>query len=510
MQTIAHNLTAVIYTRVSTDKQVGNASLETQEKACRAFCAQNGWEPLRLFREEGESAKTADRPQLLAAIDFCHQMKPSPDFFVVYAVDRLARNAEDHLGIRARLSRVGTKLRSVTQALGEDPAEKFTETILAGAAEFDNALRAQKTVAGMKTRLSQGQRVWKAPIGYLNTQDGLGQKTMIPDPERAPLVQKAFELFATGLHSKTDALKKVTELGLRTKSGRRLTLQDFKRLLSNPVYKGLVSVKCWNIESKGNFEPLVCEETFDEVQAILAGRKRGYVQRIQHNPDFPLRHFLKCGSCGRALTASWSKGRSRKYGYYHCQNRKCVSPVNESKQSVESQFLALLQSLQPKSELIRLFKKIVSGVWEEKRIEAIAEYAVFERQMKELKERKNKLFELFYGGAVGIDEFGERKAAIEQELILTGSRADDSRLKEEDLEGLLTFAESVLLDPASFWLGCSIDQKQRLQQILFPDGLQFADGSYRTASTCLLFSLLQTIEVEKLELVALTGIEPVF
>ncbi len=97
MQTIAHNLTAVIYTRVSTDKQVGNASLETQEKACRAFCAQNGWEPLRLFREEGESAKTADRPQLLAAIDFCHQMKPSPDFFVVYAVDRLARNAEDHL-----------------------------------------------------------------------------------------------------------------------------------------------------------------------------------------------------------------------------------------------------------------------------------------------------------------------------------------------------------------------------------------------------------------------------
>jgi hypothetical protein len=58
-------------------------------------------------------------------------------------------------------------------------------------------------------------------------------------------------------------------------------------------------------------------------------------------------------------------------------------------------------------------------------------------------------------------------------------------------------------------LGCAIDQKQRLQQILFPGGLQFADGIYRTAATCLLFSLLQTIEVEKEELVAPTGIEPV-
>jgi hypothetical protein len=65
---------------------------------------------------------------------------------------------------------------------------------------------------------------------------------------------------------------------------------------------------------------------------------------------------------------------------------------------------------------------------------------------------QNDLFELFYDGAVRIDEFRERKAAIKQELLLTGSRADDRRLKEEDLEGLLAFAESMLLaPPVSGW-----------------------------------------------------------
>ena len=30
--------------------------------------------------------------------------------------------------------------------------------------------------------------------------------------------------------------------------------------------------------------------------------------------------------------------------------------------------------------------------------------------------------------------------------------------------------------PVDFWLGCSIDQKQRLQRTLFPEGLKFSDG----------------------------------
>ncbi|MGH2509440.1 MAG: recombinase family protein, partial [Ktedonobacteraceae bacterium] len=177
---------AVIYTRVSTDRQVENASLETQERACRAYCDKNGWKVLQVFREEGESAKTADRPKLLEALSFCRKNKVRPKYFVVYSVDRLARNAYDHTSIRRNLLGHGVLLRSPIQPLGESPIEKLTETMLAGWSEFDNDIRAEKTVAGMKTRISQGQYPWRAAIGYLNARSKTGAKSYVHDPERAP------------------------------------------------------------------------------------------------------------------------------------------------------------------------------------------------------------------------------------------------------------------------------------------------------------------------------------
>ncbi len=54
---------AVLYVRVSNADQVDNYSLETQEKECRRYCERQGLVD-RIFREEGESAKTVNRTQL--------------------------------------------------------------------------------------------------------------------------------------------------------------------------------------------------------------------------------------------------------------------------------------------------------------------------------------------------------------------------------------------------------------------------------------------------------------
>src|SRR3954471_14034741 len=52
---------AVIYVRVSTKEQTENLSLPTQLSACEEYCERQGFHVLARFREEGESAKTADR-----------------------------------------------------------------------------------------------------------------------------------------------------------------------------------------------------------------------------------------------------------------------------------------------------------------------------------------------------------------------------------------------------------------------------------------------------------------
>jgi DNA invertase Pin-like site-specific DNA recombinase len=118
---------AVIYIRVSTDRQVQGASLETQEHDCRLMCERNGWEVKRLFKEEGESAKSADRPQLQELLNYCRVSKPRPNYVVVHNVDRWARNAQDHAVMRNYLLVLGVKLRSHSQRLGEEPNDKFFE-----------------------------------------------------------------------------------------------------------------------------------------------------------------------------------------------------------------------------------------------------------------------------------------------------------------------------------------------------------------------------------------------
>ena len=60
---------AVIYIRVSTKEQTENLSLPTQLRACEEYCRREGLEVLARFKEEGESAKTADRTELQTAAD---------------------------------------------------------------------------------------------------------------------------------------------------------------------------------------------------------------------------------------------------------------------------------------------------------------------------------------------------------------------------------------------------------------------------------------------------------
>jgi DNA invertase Pin-like site-specific DNA recombinase len=49
---------AIIYVRVSTDEQVDNFSLDTQENICKREAKQRGLQIAQTFREEGRSART--------------------------------------------------------------------------------------------------------------------------------------------------------------------------------------------------------------------------------------------------------------------------------------------------------------------------------------------------------------------------------------------------------------------------------------------------------------------
>ena len=93
----------------------------------------------------------------------------------------------------------------------------------------------------MKAALELGRWVFLAPIGYLNAPRSMG-RSLVHDPERAPLVQRAFEEYATGRYTKEQLLKRARTCGLTNRRGKPLTSQAIGMLLRNPLYAGIVDV----------------------------------------------------------------------------------------------------------------------------------------------------------------------------------------------------------------------------------------------------------------------------
>ncbi|MGH9241701.1 MAG: hypothetical protein ACRD3G_26945 [Vicinamibacterales bacterium] len=79
-------------------------------------------------------------------------------------------------------------------------------------------------------------------------------------------------------------------------------------------------------------------------------------------------------------------------------------------------------------------------------------------------------------------------------------------LEEMDVEGILGFAERVLRE-SDPWVQASLDYKQRLQQLFFPEGIAYDGIRFnRTAITAPLLNYLAPYESADEEMVSREGI----
>ena len=381
------------------------------------------------------------------------------------------------------------------------------EGVLAAFAQFDNDVRSERT-RGMKAALELGRWTFLAPLGYLNAPRSSG-KSLVLDRERAPLVRRAFQDFATGRFTKDEVRKSVNALCLTTRRGKPVPSQTFDALLRNRVYIGQIDVPAYNVSTRGDFEPLVSERVFFRVQAILDGRYEVTSPRQRNDPDFPLRGYVRCETCGRPLTASWSKGRSDYYAYYHCRGR--CRTVNISKAKLEELFVDELARLQPTPGFMRLVKDRVLTAWREMQGDAKKRIAEIERKHKTIREKLDRLDQAFlFERTIDIDTYDRHATSCARSSRLVQMDRHSSELEEMDVEGILAFAERVLPSASNLWVESSFTQKQRLQQVFFADGIRF-DGKklVGTGTTLPIFNYLGSVSDEKKDLVDQTGVEPV-
>jgi hypothetical protein len=247
-------------------------------------------------------------------------------------------------------------------------------------------------------------------------------------------------------------------------------------LLRNQLYAGIVDVPEYGVRAKrGDFEPLISEELFYQVQAVLSGRVPSTAPRQRAHPDFPLRGFVRCHSCGRGITGSWCKGRNEYYAYYHC--RPGCRAVNVSKARLEGLFADQLALLHPTPGYMRLLKESVLQIWKARKATVHDAVAAAERAATAIQEKPDRLDEAFlFERSIDIETYDRHAEKLREELTLARIDRHSGQLEELDVEGILAFAERILPRASDLWVQASLDQRQRFQQL-------FSLCLWRAAST---------------------------
>lgn len=239
----------------------------------------------------------------------------------------------------------------MTQPINGTSIGRLLEGTLSSFAQFDNDRQSERTTAGLKEALSQGRWTLPAPLGYAHTGSAHGP-SLAHDPERAPLIERVFETYASGRESLQSVADLAAGLGLRSRIGRELDAQAVRRLLANPAYSGQIVVPKWEIASEGDFAPIVSRELFEAVKLAPSGRGGAPVPHTLDHEDFPLRRFVRCAWRCTPMTGSWSKGRRTKYAYYRCRHRACTGDAERRlsvrKEELKGRFLELVGELQPR------------------------------------------------------------------------------------------------------------------------------------------------------------------
>jgi DNA invertase Pin-like site-specific DNA recombinase len=355
----------LIYSRVSTDEQAKEGqSIDAQIKLCNAYMEQNGYTLASngIYKDEGKSGSNTNRPGLQDLLLRVSEEKNIEAVFVL-DTDRLARNTLDHLKIKNIFKKHNVTLVSISQPMIDDsPEGNFIDVVLAGANALQSQITGRKTSKVMEQKVEAGWWAGVAPLGYVNSinphpTSQLDKRIVTPDPEKAPLITKMFQLHASGSFALDALVEKMESLGLTAKNGGKLQKSLIHHTLRNPFYYGKMM---WKGKLKDALhEPLIDYDTWLLSQKIMNSHNQNGSRKRKHN--FLLNGFLYCETCqGRFYGEQHLKG-GKLYRHYHCGTCKkgTYTDIDELEKQVEKWFGKVEMTEQYANELRSKAKDIV-------------------------------------------------------------------------------------------------------------------------------------------------------
>lgn len=220
---------AVLYTRVSTEKQAEHGhSLDAQQNRLTAFATQRKLTVVAVVADEGVSGSTMERHGMRLVLDLVRERRV--DAVVVTKADRISRNVRDLLNLSAALESEGVALVTADEQFDTTtPIGKAMSAMRAVFAQLERDMAAARTRDGMAAAKAKGVRLGRPPVGW-RIDAGRWERT-----DRFPIVERAHVLRSQGW-----TLQRIASLydqeRVPTGSGRGAWgVPAIRRLLASPV-----------------------------------------------------------------------------------------------------------------------------------------------------------------------------------------------------------------------------------------------------------------------------------
>lgn len=427
-------MNAVIYARYSSDNQ-REESIEGQVRECRAFAEKNDITIVDIYIDRAISAKTDNRPDFQKMIQ--DSAKHIFETVIVWKLDRFSRDRYDSAYYKHLLGKNGVKVISATENISSGPEGIILETLLEGMAAYYIAELSEKVLRGMTENALKCQfNGGTLTFGFLIDEN----KHYQLDPNTAPAVLKAFQMYAEG-YSLQRIVDDFNEKGITNTVGNPFNVNSISRMLRNRRYIGEYIYN--DIVIPDGVPAIVSKKLFDVVQERAKANKKTAAKHKAID-EYLLTTKLFCGKCKSLMFGESGKSHTGDvYRYYKCSSAKKKKGCD--KKAVRKEWIEDI-----------VIKNIKEVLFDDALLDSIADSAVkllgeedpllpmIRKESEDIEKRIDNLIGAIEQGIVTdstkkrLDELEERKKLLSVELAKLEAKKPYLN-KEEILKTLKSF-----------------------------------------------------------------------
>lgn len=398
-------MNVAIYLRCSTDIQ--DESIDVQRQLCRDYCTSNDHNIVAEYVDEGVTGglECARRPGA------SKMLQDSRDKLfqgiVARSNRRLGRDTIDLLCIRKEAKKRKLALLFVTQTFGDDAQGDFMWTLMAATGELERKLTGERIRNHNRHLATIGR--WASgtpPLGFLYDPEA---KTLQVDPDRAQDAVKVFETFLNTRGNCSETAKRLNMLDVKTGRGRQWSDSTVNGFIRNPLFRGILRYQ--EIETKVDLPEIVPVSILERVDRILCNTRN--IRKRNPKRVFPFSGLLVCGKCGVTYKAHQSYKGKLAYTYV-CRGHK-ERGICDAKSISSARVDKLVQeglgkALQAEADHIHSIKlKESSG-------KAHTKQDVVFRRLRELKDSRSRLIDLYIAKIITKDELDDKLHLLDEEV----------------------------------------------------------------------------------------------